>query len=331
MKIKFNRYERFAGLFVLFAILVSVIYLCSTAIQQGWFASRVELTTEMHDVEGIYPGTKIQMSGLKVGRVESVNLSENSKILVRFTVLEKYISRVKIDSEIRITRPFVIGEKVLEIQPGGDETKIAAQGAKLPFVAQMDLMELFSGRTIGPYLESMKAVMDNLKVLAEAFQDPKRTQDLIAIFDELRPLVKNATRATAGLDKVAVQLTRNGNLKNVVENLLYTTTEINKSIVELAQFGKNLPELGKDATVVMRNMSVLTTQLNTLIPTIAAIAPELPEASKKALKALDESLVILQAMQKTFLLRSSVAEVKEEQAKEKAAEARKPAADDKDK
>jgi phospholipid/cholesterol/gamma-HCH transport system substrate-binding protein len=44
------------------------------------------------------------------------------------------------------------------------------------------------------------------------------------------------------------------------------------------------------------------------------LAPEIPRASERALEALDQTVVTLKALQKSFLLRGSVEEVRTEEA-----------------
>ena len=46
-------------------------------------------------------------------------------------------------------------------------------------------------------------------------------------------------------------------------------------------------------------------------PAINAVAPQLPTASKRAIEALDEVVVTLKAMQRSWMMRGNVKEVRE--------------------
>ena len=59
-----------------------------------------------------------------------------------------------------------------------------------------------------------------------------------------------------------------------------------------------------------------------LAPAITAIAPDLPQTSRKAVEALNQTVILLKAMQKTWLLRSQVKEVREEEARKPAGQAK---------
>ena len=64
---------------------------------------------------------------------------------------------------------------------------------------------------------------------------------------------------------------------------------------------------------MVTNLNVLTAEMQKLAPAIAAIAPDLPKTSLKAVEALNETVVLLKALQKSFLLRGNVEEVCEQE------------------
>lgn len=78
---------------------------------------------------------------------------------------------------------------------------------------------------------------------------------------------------------------------------------------------RDMPELSENILLLTKNLNQLSNDMKEIVPIIKEIAPEIPNASKKAISALDETVITLKAMQKTFFLRSSVREVKEEAAK----------------
>ncbi len=326
MKIKFNKFERVAGVFVLSAIAGSFLIMGVAAIKQGWFANKNSYSTRIEQAEGIFPGTKIQMSGLRIGRVEKLDFKDSQNIIVHFNVLAKYQDQIKKDSVIKVVRPFISGEKVLDIKQGGKESEVLASGQEIAFHKSFDLIDSLSGSEIGNYFENLSTLAENLKFMAEAFLNRDRTKAMVEMFDELKPLLQNANKATKNLNVMAQQMTKDDNLKQLMGNLVYATNEINGSVQEIAEFSKDLPKLGKDSAMVMANLKELTFHLNSLIPTIQAIAPELPEASKQAMQALTEAVVVLKAMQKSFVLSGSVKEIKEEDARKlKENEKREPA------
>ena len=152
-----------------------------------------------------------------------------------------------------------------------------------------------------------------MKTLAEAFLDKNRTQAFINMFDRVDPLLKNLNAMSVEVIKLSKQATKDENLGIVLSQLTTTTKELNKIIPDI---NEKAPNLAKDLATVVSNLAELTEQFKVFIPAIAEVAPDLPRSSRRALEALDEAVILLKAMEKSFLVRGNVQEVREEEAKQ---------------
>ena len=81
----------------------------------------------------------------------------------------------------------------------------------------------------------------------------------------------------------------------------------------LPELNHEVPSLGRQLGQLVKSVTVLAKEFETLTPAIKEIAPDLPRTSRRAVEALDETVVLLKALQKSFLLRGNVKEVKEEE------------------
>lgn len=311
MKIKFNKFERVAGLFVFAAIAGVAISSVFVAIKRDWFSPKIQYSTEFLNGEGVHPGTAVQIAGLRAGSVDDVELKNDNKIKVSFTVLSKFQDRIRKDSVAQLVRPFVIGDRILEISVGKDENPILVEHDFINSHETMDMMTIFSGRKLGEYLSMMSGMVENLKVLGEAFLDKKRTESVVKTFDQIEPLVKNLNVMSVEVIKLSKQVTQKENLGNVIGNLVYTTNHLNALIPE---FQQKAPQMSQDIASIVTNLAVLTENFKLLTPAIAEIAPDLPKSGRRALEALDEAVVLLKAMEKSIFIRGSVAEVREAEA-----------------
>ncbi len=317
MRVKFNKFERVAGVFVLFALIGSLIATAGIAVQKGWFASKVNYSTILDNAEGIHSGTTVQIAGLRAGTVLDVELITGSQVKVRFEVFEKFRSRIKTDSRIQVVRPFIIGKKVFDITVGSENEEVLKANSLIASQANFDLMDLFSGRKLAPFLGTIDALASNLQVLAEAFADEKRMKNFVAMFDKMTPLINNMNLMSKKIIGVSDIVTRKKRLVKMVDNVIVLTNELNKVLPDM---NEQHPNFGNDVALLMANMSELTKEFKKLTPAIGAIAPDLPRVSKRAIEGLDELVVTLKALQKSFILRGSVEDVRKE-------ESRKPAKD----
>ncbi len=309
--VKFNKFERIAGVFVATAILGFVVSLLSVAAKQGWFDSKVYWHTSFVSGDGIHPGTSVQIQGLKAGSVEEVELTGDNKVRVKFYVLSKFESKIKQDSVAQLVRPFVIGERVLDLSVGSAEAAALGRGSEMTSHETVDLMTLMSGKQLGSYLSAMSGMMENLKFLAEAFLDKGRTQAFVDAFDRIDPLLKNLNTMSLEVIKLSKQASKDENLAVVMRELATTTRELNLILPEM---NRQAPEMAKDMSELVTNLAVLTKEFKVLIPALAEVAPDLPRTSRRAVEALDEAVVLIKAMQKSMFVKGNADEVRQEEA-----------------
>jgi phospholipid/cholesterol/gamma-HCH transport system substrate-binding protein len=291
MKIRFNKFEKVAGIFVLIAGLSCILGMTGIAIKNGWFSRKVRYSTQLDSADGVHAGTIVQIAGLRVGAVTSVDLQSDDKVLVRFEVLEKFRNKVREDSHMQMFRPFILAEKVLEISVGSDDAKEMPVGQTVPLTPSADIMDMLSGKKMGTMFQSFDKLADSLRIVGEAFANPERTHAMVQMLDRLNPLVQNLNTMSLEI----VKLTNTAN-KHIVPSL-----------------NREVPDIGQQLGQMIKNTNVLINEFQKLTPAISVIAPELPRTTKRAVEALDETVILLKAMQRSFLLRGKVEEIRQEE------------------
>lgn len=322
MKVKFNKFERVAGLFVLIAIVGCIVVALSVAIKQGWLENKIKFHSIFANADGVHPGTTVLIAGLRAGGVDEVELLGSNKIRVSYYVLGKFQERIREDSKAQLVRPFVIGDRVLEISVGSPEQKIASEGVFLDVEETLDLMTLLSGKKLGSSIEQISEMLNSVKYLVEALLDKDRTKSMLSIFDKLDPLMGNMNTMSQEVIKLSTQLTYKQNLKKTLAEAAVLTKELN---VILPELNRQNPELAKNLAQLTRSLSMMTQDFKTVTTMLKEYGPEIPTVAKRALEALDEATILMKAMQKNYFLRSSVAEVHEEETVEVEEGTRKPA------
>lgn len=310
MLVKFNKYERTAGLFVFAALIGSLAAGVGVAIKRGWLETKIHYITTFNSATGIHAGTIVQINGLRAGTVDSVELNKDNSILVNFYIAGKFQERIREDSKVVLVRPFVIGDKILDLSVGTDTAKHLAEHSTIPSEEALDLMDLVSGRKLGPYMESFMKLAENFKVLADAFLDPKRTNSLIRIFDRMDPLVGNLNLASVEFMKFSNQMTYQDNLKKMVAQMAITSEQMNRFLPEL---GEKSPEMIKNMDSLVRNLTLLSESFQVVMPALAEVAPELPKTTRRAVEAIDEAVITLKAMQRSYFLRSAAEDIRREE------------------
>jgi len=310
MKIRFNKFEKVAGLFVLGAGLSFVVAAVGIAIKNGWLTRKVAYHTHIETADGVHAGTVVQIAGLRVGSVTAVELQSDDRVRVQFEIFEQFKEKVRKDSQIRMFRPFILAEKVLEIQSGSSSEPVQEVGAMIPSLPSTDLMDLLSGKKMSEVFSSFDHLAESIKVMGNAFANPERTRALVQLVDNLSPLVQNMNTMATEIVKITNVANKQKRAEIIVSSLTTISEQLQKIVPE---FTGEAPHVGAQLGQIVTNLNVLTTEFKKLTPAISVLAPELPRTSRKAVEALDETVVLLKALQKSFLLRGNVKEVRDEE------------------
>lgn len=324
MKVKLNKFERVAGFFVLVAIAGVLVSALTVAVKQGWFEKKVYFTTTFESADGLHQGSTVLMAGLKAGSVENVELLSNNQIKVNFYILGRFQKRIKEDSQTQLVRPFIIGDRILEVTVGSEESPLALEHSQIKSQETMDLMTLISGKNLNGYFSRVSGLIENLSVLVDAFANKKRAETVVSIFDKLDPLLTNLNRMSIEMIALSRQATHNGQLGVLLSEATRTVTEINKILPHINSAN---PEFGKNIGTLTQNIVEVSDEMKQMAPAFKEIQPELPHAAKRLVEVLNETAITLKAMQKTIFLRGSVEDVLAEEKEQKESESknRKPA------
>ena len=87
-------------------------------------------------------------------------------------------------------------------------------------------------------------------------------------------------------------------------------------------FLSKAPGLESDMTKILSNLAQITEDLRTLTPTLVEMAPTLPKTGRRTIEFIDEFVVLLKALQRSFLLQSNVEDVRKEEAQSKSLNAK---------
>ena len=105
---------------------------------------------------------------------------------------------------------------------------------------------------------------------------------MVQIFDQLSPLIGNMNTMSIEVTKLSKQATDADQMRAMMKNVVLLTQELNKTMPVVSEAMK---EMG----------------------------PEMPKTARRAVEALNEATILIKALQKSLLLRSSVQEVREEE------------------
>lgn len=276
-------------IFSLTAIVFFSALVGGAAWRQGWFMPRETFKVRFEDASGLSDGTPIFLMGLRVGNVDGIELVDNGEIEVTLRVLGRYAERLYADATANAERTFIIGERVIKLNPGSKDLGKLAPGSYIPGKMSLELVDLLSGGKIAAYFETFNLVMEQLKLLVEAAGGES---------GNIQDLYKQMFVALKSVEKLSYDV-------RVMRKDVIATEDTKVLVQNLAQSSAHL--------------SKVMTEMNTLLPTMNNMSGDVQQVLPDLADALKESVTTLQAMQRSFFLRSGVKEIQKEREEERKA------------
>jgi phospholipid/cholesterol/gamma-HCH transport system substrate-binding protein len=102
---------------------------------------------EFEKAGGLKSGSIVEIAGVEVGKVKSIKLNNDYQALVEFTIYKNV--KIQDDATASIKTKGLIGEKYVQITPGGSEKIIQNGGRIRETESAVDLEELISKYVFG--------------------------------------------------------------------------------------------------------------------------------------------------------------------------------------
>lgn len=291
---KLNILEKKAFISVVMIVVLflgSVLYIGNRNL---WFEKKITFKTKVKDADGLREGAVVTFSGLRVGDVTSLKVAEDNLIEVTFTVKKSLAQRVTDKTIAKLHRTFLIGEKRIDLNVGQVGVPLVA-GEFVKGVDSTEIADLLSGKNMDSVFSRLGELQSGLNNWAKSFNalsESLRPEEVVEIYKLITPTLKSVKHLMDEMSEVT-QLTKeirrdlfkNGLAKNALSNL-------EKTLSPLAKRQKLLEE-------ALNSVSILTSELG-----------KYPEFAKDLVEVLKETSTTLKAIQKTWMLRDHVEDVK---------------------
>ena len=235
MRYKFNPFERAVGFFLITSVVGSLTVGVGLAVKKNWFEDKITFHTYVSSADNLREGSSVLMSGLKIGKIEEIELDESRQIKVKFTILKKYHSQITQGTKVQFTRPFIIGDKVLTLIQGPVQEKTLLAGSALPIIEQFDFMEMLSGKRLETTMAKVDSIITHLEstmaktdAIAHAVGDEQKLKETLESLHAAVALVKKNLPQTTGQIENTIS-----NLHEVSILLKDSSPEGSKKLIEL--------------------------------------------------------------------------------------------------
>ena len=126
------RIHQIVGWFVLLPALILGGVLFVVGNNQDLFAKKYEISTVFSEGFGLRVGYPVTLLGLQVGRINSIEFTDQNNARFKLKLLKKYQDKIRANSVARVEKSGgLIGDPQIEITPGSKSEPIVADGGQI--------------------------------------------------------------------------------------------------------------------------------------------------------------------------------------------------------
>jgi len=236
-----------AGVFVFSALLLFGLGLFLIGNNHNVFSHHVDFLTELTDVNGISPGTKVKVSGFDAGQVTTIEIPNrpSGKFTMKLHIDNKLKDLVREDSFVTVESNGIVGDKFLLIHDGSDQSHQASAGAMLRAEEPIEFSAVLAKAT--GVMDQANATMGDIRTKADGALD--------AVTTTVNNANEIVTGIRAGKGTVGMLLSDEqtaSSVKAAVGNAQAATANLNQFSVQAKQVmtdvqSRNLPQKAEDA------------------------------------------------------------------------------------
>ena len=106
------------GLFISALTLILMIMIVSIGKENSFFEPTILMKAHVDNVKNLKPGSYVELKGIRVGSVKEIEILEEDRVEIRFSILESQLKWIKKDSKVSVSTAGLVGDKYLEIYNG---------------------------------------------------------------------------------------------------------------------------------------------------------------------------------------------------------------------
>ncbi len=155
-----DKLETRIGYFFVFAVLAAILVL-EMSDNLSLFRKTYALYADFHNVNELKSGDPVKLSGVSIGKVDSIkfNAAGGKPVRVTLRINTDYQFRIHADSTATIAFTGLMGQNFVDIRPGISQTRLAAGG----------VLETTEQANLNSMLQTMNTVADGIKAVTDSF------------------------------------------------------------------------------------------------------------------------------------------------------------------
>lgn len=268
-------------------------------VERGVFISSYQIYFTIDRGTGLFESMPVKLSGFKIGKIESLELTGDAKVKATLSINQKYRKWIRKNSQAILSKESLLGESVIEITLGGMDEPVIQDGAEIGFYRNRGLEDMAEGML--PVLLEIKEIVAYVNDPEGDFKQMLRhtrrlAEDLHTTEDTINQLVQAAQGRMSRLE---------ANSAKTLQGIDSLSASMEQAV---RQAGGRLPAMLDKLDRSLDNIEQASSKLKAATDSTAT---SLPALLTKGENLLDDTQQVVGSLKQTWPIRPYVQEPKE--------------------
>lgn len=151
------------GIFIISGLILLIVGLYLIGSNRNIFGRNITLYTTFYNISGLQVGNNVRFSGIDVGTVKKLEIVNDTTVKVTMQMDENLTRFIRINSVASIGTDGLMGNKLINIDPGTQDAQQIADGTTIPSSKGVDTEQML--RTLNQTNQNVSMISDDLRIL----------------------------------------------------------------------------------------------------------------------------------------------------------------------
>ena len=300
------------GLFVISGLILLIIGLYLIGSNRNLFGKNITLYSTFYNISGLQIGNNVRFGGIDVGTVDKMEIINDTSVRVTMSVQENLLNFIRTNSYTSIGTDGLMGNKLVNIDPGTPDAPNITDGSTLPSIKGIDTEQML--RTLNQTNDNVSIISEDLRILTgninksrgtlyTVLMDTTLAFSLKKTLNNLEDISQNLENFTGELSSVVKGVQEgHGTLGGLINDSSNLSLSFHRSLTEIEQSSINLNKITSELKTAVEKINSGEGPAGTLLND-----PVAAEHLKKTLANLDSSSANfnenMKALQGNFLFK----------------------------
>jgi len=283
--------EQLVGAFLIFALLAITGLIIAKINSAKMFDEVITYHAYMKNAQGISTETLVNVSGIEVGKVSAIDITDDNKIHIEFFIYKSFEKLIRTDSTGELSKLSLVGNAVIIITAGTPSFPLLPAGSAISIKEPITTDDLIEG--IKPVIKDLETTVSNFADIVAAIDSPsikKGSQSLLAIMQNLEHISDQVASGEGVLGRAVFDQQQAQQLSRTLDSFEITLSKIDQRVNETQPMIENITALGSESRSMVAEVRRSVDKINQELKNL----PEMVNDTQALIQSSDETVQSIQ-------------------------------------